>query len=119
MEFIAAFVPPMVPALVLSFRTHFRARELADLLRARYPEVLEQARGRPRRWYDGLLGDELEWKPFRKQVIRVAQERAASDLALADVLARLARAQRWEDRAWVAGLVVVVAVYVALRVALA
>ena len=118
MEFLAPFVPPMLPALVLGLRRHFRAQELANLLRARYPEVLEQARGRPSRWYDLSVGHELEWKPFRKKVVRVAQERAASDPALAAVLARLARAERWEKRALVGGLLVVVVVYVILRVTL-
>lgn len=91
----------MVPALVLFLRTHARARKLAHLLGARYPEMLEQARGRPSRWYDSLLGNDLEWKPFRKHVVRVAEARATSDPELAHVLARLARAQRWENRAWV------------------
>jgi hypothetical protein len=118
MEFIAAFVPPMVPALVLAFRTHFHARKLSHLVHARYPEILERAFSRMR-WYDRLLGGkDLHWKPFRDQVVSIAQSYAASDPELATVLARLEQAQRWENRALIAGLVGVVVTYLILRMTL-
>ena len=119
MEGVALLVPPLLPAMALALYAIDRSRALAALLRARYPNALDEARGHPLSWYDWPDALALRERKFRERAIRATGPGGAADSELAAAAARVAQAVRWQIRAGLAGLIVGLTVCIAVGRALA
>src|SRR5688500_19636043 len=99
MQFLAVLLPLALLVDLAWLVLYLRDRRLVRHLRARHPGVLEELRGRPRRWYD--TSDELH---LQQRAARVAlRERLApllsADPALAAAVAEVEGGERFLRRA--------------------